>query len=403
MNKIIFLGLLVFIFNVSLEAQTVHFRSADFEKGVKYNLGLTENDEIMTAHIDTITKLDMSSLGLIDIRDVGMFCKLRSINLSYNKIEDASPLALLDSLRVVDLSFNKLENINMLAFSNADEMEVDITANYIHDLSIFKTLTQCQFSIDGAGLQKNIDAPIFNVRYLYADATSENPSIYYRVEASPNSNVQMLVQNAVVPITTDDQPHVYHLGNAVTGIKPVFITGENQADSTYLTAIQTIEVDSLSTVTVETGLPDEFDVLYSATQHGTLTNDGVNLTFTAGAGFNYEEVIYTFFCGGVFKGAGKIVFINNESGISTVLADVTNKLNVSLNGNTLIVKCDSSALSAWSTIEVYDVAGRLMASHGVDSTCGIDVEIPLDYIPKGVIIVQLTSGNNRFANKVFVK
>lgn len=408
MKRILFFGLLAISLHSVLLAQTVSFHSAEFELGVKYYIGLSESDNVTFAQLDTITQLDLSGLGITDIRDVRLMSNLKSIDLSYNKIDDVKPLVLLESLREVNLSNNQLESINMLAFSYAKEMDVDVAYNYIADFSIFNNLTPCQFTIEGIGLQLEKNAPYFHVSYLYADCTTKVPLIYLRAKSNVTDAGLLQCQSISIPIQADNQPHTYQVPGDYSGTPMVMITGQTCSDSTYLVPIQTVHVGPSSMVAIETGLPDDFELGYSTAIQGVLDNDGVNLTYSSTPDFNYEEIIYTFYHGGMLKGIAKVILTNEgiSEGLDEVIEGIdvaenhNSSLDVSYNDNMLKVKWMSESLADESSIEVFDISGKNLITKRVDSRHGIDEQISIDHLPKSIIIVRVISGNKIYSEKV---
>ena len=59
--------ILLSVLTMKASAQTVTFFSPEFEWGVKQHLGLSENDEVLQSQTDTITSIDLSGLGIIDV------------------------------------------------------------------------------------------------------------------------------------------------------------------------------------------------------------------------------------------------------------------------------------------------------------------------------------------------
>ena len=84
-------------------AQNVTFYSSEFAEGVKIHLGLDANSVVTQQQTDTITAINLSGLGINDIRDVVYLPNVHTLNLSYNDIRDVAPLLPLDSLHYVDL------------------------------------------------------------------------------------------------------------------------------------------------------------------------------------------------------------------------------------------------------------------------------------------------------------
>ncbi|MBR5634683.1 MAG: hypothetical protein IKW78_05860, partial [Prevotella sp.] len=152
MKKIVMLALFLTIV-LAVRAQKVTFYSPEFEFGVKLHLGLDESDDVLQSQMDAITEIDLSGLGITDIRDVVYLPNVEVLNLSYNYIDDVSALLPLESLRELDLSYNRLKSINILAFVEMDKMMVDISNNQIEDLSFFYAPIQCQFVFIGSELQ----------------------------------------------------------------------------------------------------------------------------------------------------------------------------------------------------------------------------------------------------------
>ena len=403
-KKLIIVCLALFV-HTSLSAQTVQFRSAEFENGVKVHIGLSESDHILISQLDTITQLNLSGIGLTDIRDVRFLSNLQKIDLSYNKIDDVSPLALLETLRQVDLCNNLLESINMLAFSNAEKMEIDVAFNYISDFSIFNSLTPCKFTIEGAGLQMEKNAPYFHVSYLYGDGTTDKPAIHYRVDATTTDQVQLLVGNSAIPIVADNQSQVFQLnGQPVGSTQKVVVTDNTFADSTFVVPFKEFNLNSLEQVTIETGLPDNYVIRFSTAQKGTLVIEDGKLYYNASATFDYEEIIYSYYWGPTLKGFSKIVLKSKDAPTSIdVVDDGQSNLEILLQGNQLCVKCAAKALGEESAIDVFDISGRLIASKIVNSSNGIDEQISLASVPRNVVVVQVTSGRQRFVDKIVVK
>ena len=88
---------------VTASAQTVTFFSPEFEWGVKQHLGLGENDQVLQSQTDTITSIDLSGLGITDLRDVVYLPMVKELDLSSNGITNTFPLTVLDSLQLLNL------------------------------------------------------------------------------------------------------------------------------------------------------------------------------------------------------------------------------------------------------------------------------------------------------------
>lgn len=383
--------------------QEISFKSKGIEAGVRQHLGIDVTSPITTEQIDSITNIDLSSLEISDINDLAYMPNLRNLDLHDNDIENITPLLVLESLQKVNLSHNKLTSIFALSFSRSTKMEVDVSFNHITDFSIFSTLTPCQFTIYGVGLQTIKDAPYFLVRYLYSDGTETKPSVYCRVDATTTEQAQMIVQDMSQSVATDDQPHVYELGSGIKGTQQVKVTDGFNTDSTYLVPLKIVQVQPSESVTIETELPENYDLYFSPAQNGTLSNDTGTLTFNASSTFEYEEIFYTFYRGGELKGLSKIILTKNDvtNVINTTIDN--EKMKISLTSDILSVRCSPNLLSEKSVIEVYDIAGRAIVSQRIDSSQGIDEKIHIPRIPKDIIIVRVKSGHKCYVEKCTVK
>lgn len=138
-------------------AQTLTFYSAEFESGVKAHLGLSEDENVLQSLADTITSINLSGLGITDIRDVVYLPQVKELNLSNNGIVDIFALTVLDSLRLLNLNNNEIESISPLVFSNSDRLLVLIAYNHISDFSYFYTPAKCQVTLIGSEMQQDTD------------------------------------------------------------------------------------------------------------------------------------------------------------------------------------------------------------------------------------------------------
>ncbi len=162
---------------VTASAQKVTFFSPEFELGVKVHLGLEENDEVLQSRMDTITSIDLSGLGITDLRDVVYLSKVKELDLSNNGITNIFPLTVLDSLQLLNLSSNGLESVNPLVFCSAEKMTVMVANNYISDFSFLFSPTHCQFTLMGMGLQQDKNALYLDMYHLYCDVDDRGQAV----------------------------------------------------------------------------------------------------------------------------------------------------------------------------------------------------------------------------------
>ena len=149
----IIISLLALLVVTRVSAQGVSFHSEVIANVIKSHIGVEETASVSTSQLDTITVLDLSDLGLTDVRDLLAVPNVRRLNLEGNKLEDISPLANLENLSELKLCHNQLESINEMLFSLSPKMTIDVAFNYIQDFSGFNTLTPCCFTIEGTSFQ----------------------------------------------------------------------------------------------------------------------------------------------------------------------------------------------------------------------------------------------------------
>ena len=343
MKKGIMTGFLAFLIHTTLFAQTVTFRSSDIENRVKYHLGLSASDNITRAQLDTITQLNLSSLGLTDINDVRLMPNLRQIDLSHNKINDIRPLALLDSLSQLDLSYNLLESINMLAFSNAVKMEVDVSFNKINDFSLFNTLTPCLFTFEGVGLQNWVSTSSFHVSYFYCDGRHISPEIYYRIESSPDDNVEMMVKNVALSVEADGVSHRCLLNGFYEGTCPVVVSNGFSSDTTYLVPSADLDITPGEMKTIPTGLPESYTINFANAVYGTVAIDGADLVYTAPEAEMCDTLSFSYYERGVLRGFSRYYLGNPRINLGDVNGDkVVNITDIMLIVNYIIGKTPST-------------------------------------------------------------
>ena len=301
-----------FIAGTFASAQKVRFHSSAVEECVKRHIGLGQTEDVTAAHVDTITEMNLAGLGLTDIRDVRLFPKVRKLDLSYNLIENVAPLASLDSLRMVYLGHNLLEDLNPLSFSYAKEMYVDIAFNRISDFSLFYNLTPCEFTIVGAELQVNRDQKFFDVDYLVYDATLAKPIVSCRVNTNMDGNTLLKCRGIEVEVPTDRNEFEYELGNYLDQSGPIYLINGTGVDSTYAVPVANYAVAAGRTVTMETGLPDNFKLSCAYASFGQVKVVDNTLQYTAPDQAKADVVKFSYFRGSALKGIS-MFYINKDS------------------------------------------------------------------------------------------
>jgi|GEM_PF-2583811 len=383
-------------------AQDITFYSSEFENGVKTHLGLGENDNVSAARTDTITDIDLSGLGISDVRDALWLPNVRRLDLSDNLIEDIAPLARLDSLRELNIAYNKIKNANVLTFSNSPEMYVDLAFNNITDFSLFYTFTSCRFTLMGEGMQ-NDDSPYCDVWQFYCDAVGNSPLLCCKVESDMADAAQVSGAGNSFSVATDCK--LVEQSLSVDGTDPVefrLAVNDSVFSTTWLLPVRILQLDAGASIRIETGLPaDYFITGISNAEHGTATTDSIAIEYTAGKDFQQEEVLFSYSCGGLLKGYSKVILTTDPSGIDMATADGAFKVSQRSDGS-LHLSMESSQLSAESKVRIFDISGRLISEEVVKTPGGkLDHNVRTDAAK--VVVVQLSSGGRSWIEKVRLK
>lgn len=398
MKRIVILSILI-IACLWTHAQYVVFRSAEFEAGVKMHLGMSQEDSVLIAQTDTITAIDLSKLGIKDIRDVAWLNHVRKLNLSKNSITDIEPLLLADSLREVNLRDNEIEDIAPLIFSRSDSMLVNVSNNYIDDFYMFFRPTHCTFTLQGMGYQRVKNAPYLSVYNLYSDISDTGTiDIVYR--AYTNIGKQIYVEcgtnrNDVAPDGTLQRINVPGSPKATTLVR---LTNGEQGDSTYVVPPAFYAVDGGKTIEIDTELPENYQIGYVNCLHGTAKSVDNKLEYTAPATSVADTLYFAFYEGNKLRGVSLFYLAKDPTAVLPIDNDAERLL--SMNGNVLTVRWRTAELADQATISVYDPSGRMLASKQVDSSNGIDTTITINSSQSPILIVQVVSGRKKWVEKL---
>ena len=294
---------------ITARSQTITFYSPEFEIGVKGHLGLGLDGNVIQSQTDTITKIDLSNLGITDIRDVCYLPNVSDLNLSTNGISDISPLLSLDSLRRVDLSWNKLENIDLLAFVSSEELQAYIGYNYIQDFGFLMSPTACHLTLIGMGGQLEKNAPYFDVCNLCADVNEAGvPVLNYRGYTNMEDGAFVECGTVHTAAVMDGDTYTITL-QGITETTKAYLGNGKAGDTTYVVPPANIELDPGQSVSFETGLPEGYSLRgFSSAQQGTMQIDGTNLTYTAAENFESEEYMFAYYEGERLRGFSKVTF-----------------------------------------------------------------------------------------------
>lgn len=284
-------------------AQNVQFSSSNIEAGIRRHLGIGETDNITIDQIDSITHLCLSSMSIHDIRDISLLSNIKYLDLSNNLIDNVLPLITLDSLRHLDLSNNNLESISMLSFSYAKEMYVDVTFNYIQDFSLFNTITHCNFAIEGAGLQEKKNAPYFNVYQFYSEMDADSKfKVSYRGYTNMDAGVTLQYVSTNVPVALDGNYNTVEIPDPPQVPTKVILSNGILGDTTYVVPTANFTIGAEKTITLDTGLPEDYYVSSVYATKGLVEIDGKKINYTAPRKPMSDIVSFSYYKGGLLKG-----------------------------------------------------------------------------------------------------
>lgn len=321
-----------------MTAQNVTFYSEEFKLGVTRHLGLDVDADVTQTLTDTITSIDLSGLGIRDLRDAVYLPNVKTLNLSSNGISNVLPLMSLDSLKVLNLANNDLESINPLVFSTSEWMNVDVSFNYINDFSFFFSPTQCQFTISGMDFQQDKNAPYFDVYQLFVDINAEGkPEVFYRGYTNMEAAVNILCGEAQTAATMDGDTRSAVVPGNPTSAMMVSLTNGERADTTWVVPPTDYELEASSTLTIATGLPEDYTIASVYSKNGIeATVDGTNVSYTATEDFDTDTLYISYYEGNRLRGFSEF-YIVNPNAISALLGDANNDRRVNIADITAVI------------------------------------------------------------------
>ena len=373
MKKLAIISCLV-IAALAMQAQKVNFYSSQFEDGVRLHLELPDSYEVMQGQMDTITSINLSGLGIKDIRDVVYLPSVKRLDLSYNKLTDISPLLALDSLRFVDLSFNYLENINMLALSCADSMEVDVTNNYLNDFSYFFTPTLCQFNLLGMYLQLDRSTLYMNVSYLYCDVDDRGQAVVvYRGYTNAEGAAVIGCNGKHAVAQLDGAGHTVNVPGWPQSPAMVTLTVGELGDTTWVLPPVTRRIAAGANVAIETGLPEGYRIGMANALYGTVTVNGTDLAYTAPVDLDRDTIYISYYEGWQLRGFTEYRMLN----VANIIAG-----DVDCNGRV--------SIDDLTTLIQYLLDGQAEGLDLANADCYVDGKVTIDDVT--AIINYLLSG-----------
>ena len=343
----------------SARAQKVTFYSPAFEEGVRLHLQLEENADVMQSQMDTITTLNLAGMNITDIRDAVYLPSLKHLDLGYNEVSDVSALLPLASLRTLNLKCNQLEDISILAFALADSMTVDVSNNYIPDFSYFFSPTYCQFSFIGMGEQSERDVAYFTVNHLYADIEDGKPILCYRGYTNMAEAAYVNCASSHQAATFDGSYQTMVLPDNLTETTMVNVSNGKQGTATYVVPPVNYSASAGKTVTMETGLPDDYRLSSAYASQGTVEIVGNTIEYTATDKAESDIVSFSYYQGSTLKGFSRFYFNKVEKGDvnddrSIDIADAVCIVNYVVGKPTLVFNMEAADVNGDNDVDIAD-------------------------------------------------
>ena len=359
---------------VTASAQKVTFFSPEFELGVKVHLGLEENDEVLQSRMDTITSIDLSGLGITDLRDVVYLSKVKELDLSNNGITNIFPLTVLDSLQLLNLSSNGLESVNPLVFCSAEKMTVMVANNYISDFSFLFSPTHCQFTLMGMGLQQDKNALYLDMYHLYCDVDDRGQAVVvYRGYTNAEGAAVIGCNGKHAVAQLDGAGHTVNVPGWPQSPAMVTLTVGELGDTTWVLPPVTRRIAAGANVAIETGLPEGYRIGMANALYGTVTVNGTDLAYTAPADLDRDTVYISYYEGWQLRGFTEYRMLN----VANIMAG-----DVDCNGRV--------SIDDLTTLIQYLLDGQAEGLDLANADCYVDGKVTIDDVT--AIINYLLSG-----------
>lgn len=359
---------------VTASAQKVTFFSPEFELGVKLHLGLEENDEVLQSRMDTITSIDLSGLGITDLRDVVYLSKVKELDLSNNGITNIFPLTVLDSLQLLNLSSNGLESVNPLVFCSAEKMTVMVANNYISDFSFLFSPTHCQFTLMGMGLQQDKNALYLDMYHLYCDVDDRGQAVVvYRGYTNAEGAAVIGCNGKHAVAQLDGAGHTVNVPGWPQSPAMVTLTVGELGDTTWVLPPVTRRIAAGANVAIETGLPEGYRIGMANALYGTVTVNGTDLAYTAPADLDRDTVYISYYEGWQLRGFTEYRMLN----VANIMAG-----DVDCNGRV--------SIDDLTTLIQYLLDGQAEGLDLANADCYVDGKVTIDDVT--AIINYLLSG-----------
>lgn len=175
----------------------VTFEDSRLEAAIRENLGKPE-EPIFKRDLLTISRLDASNCGIINLAGIENLRRLTTLNLEDNQVKDLSPLRSLTKLRKLKLGQNNIYDLKEINFGvlNRWLRELDLRNNYLTDLTLLGEFTALtRLNLRGNWL--NNLAPLTNLTSLIYLNIHSNPQIASIAPLADLVNLNILIMRNV--------------------------------------------------------------------------------------------------------------------------------------------------------------------------------------------------------------
>lgn len=297
------------------QGQELTFISPLVEEGIRQHLNITEGEQISFQQLDTITTLDLSKRGITDIRDLVLMPKLRTLDLSDNMIGDLQPLAVLESLEWVNLRYNSLKGINDLFYSSAKNLTINVSFNYIKDFSLFASLSSCNFTLLGTGLQFEENPLYFEVNSLYAEINDdEQPVVTYRGYTNMTAATNLKYGSSSVSAQLDGNTYQVVINEGIAETTQVTISNGEVSEETYVVPAVDFQAEAGQTIILETGLPEGYELSYAFATVGKVEIVGNAMQYTAPDKVSPDVIYFCYYKNYSLKGYSRFYLNRGKKG-----------------------------------------------------------------------------------------
>ena len=284
-------------------------------------------------------------------------------------------------------------------------MIVNVSFNNISDFSLFCSISSCDFTIDGTGLQQNEDAPYFDVYQLYADVSDTRVAKacyrgYTNMEADVTLKCGELSAHAVMDGYTNSVTLPYELGETTQ----VVLSNGEVGDTTYVVPPKVYVVNAGEEVTINTALPESYQIGYLRTLHGTIEaepkgdgSQGATLHYTAPSPLVADTLYMSYYEGNRIKGFAQMYFMSQDfyDGVKSLRQD--NPMKMSLHDGVLSISGMSAHEKGITAVKVFDAMGRTLAMQTAKNQQSIEIPLPSS---QTLVIVEVTYAGQRIVTKV---